>query len=137
MTHIDPALIEAAIPYFETRAKVAALLKEAGVKKHAREYVAEVLLDAGVIDLDELAHLAPDEEPEVAASDTLAAEWLDKTAWWNDREGMVVAVDAGGERAMWYSKTGTAQASARRWLPLSWLTHEAPMMTTPEPDDAA
>lgn len=40
--------------YFELRDKVAALLKVAGVKKRARHYVAEVLIDAGVIDFAEL-----------------------------------------------------------------------------------
>lgn len=40
--------------YFELRDKVAILLKAAGVKKRARHYVAEVLIDAGVIDFAEL-----------------------------------------------------------------------------------
>lgn len=125
MTHIDPALIEAAIPYFETRAKVAALLKEAGVKKHAREYVAEVLLDAGVIDLDELAQLAPDEEPELAAG-ALTKEWLDKPAWWNEQEGVVWLIDEDGSRAQW------SNGRVTRWLPVSWLTHEAAGPTAEE-----
>lgn len=125
MTHIDPALIEAAIPYFETRAKVAALLKEAGVKKHAREYVAEVLLDAGVIDLDELAQLAPDEEPELAAG-ALTKEWLDKPAWWNEQEGVITAVDEEGERAQW------GDGRMTRWIPVSWLSHQAAGPTAEE-----
>lgn len=131
MTHIDPALIEAAIPYFETRAKVAALLKEAGVKKHAREYVAEVLLDAGVIDLDELAQLAPDEEPEEAISPI--AEWMDKTAWWSKREGRVTAINTEKELALFQSRGWSGPA---RWIPLSWLSHEEPLMPTSETDDA-
>lgn len=136
MTHIDPALIEAAIPYFETRAKLAAMLKQAGVKKHAREYVAEVLLDAGVIDLDELAQLAPDnEEPAGAVGDELAAEWLDKPAWWNQLEGVIVATNGDDMTVQWMPPGGSPRWG--RWLPVSWVTHEKPVDTDAGPDDVA
>lgn len=52
MTHLDRS--PEVERYFALRDKVARLLKEAGVKKAARGYVAEVLIDAGVIDFGEL-----------------------------------------------------------------------------------
>lgn len=69
MTHLDRS--PEVERYFALRDKVARLLKEAGVKKAARGYVAEVLIDAGVIDFGEL-------ETEDEKGEDLTARYLDK-----------------------------------------------------------
>lgn len=69
-----PIVTDELAAYFELRDKVAALLKVAGVKKRARHYVAEVLIDAGVIDFAELEEaVSIDGGAEVAEADRLEA----------------------------------------------------------------
>lgn len=70
-----PILTDELAQYFELRDKVAALLKVAGVKKRARHYVAEVLIDAGVIDFAELEEAVTlDGAPHGEAQDADALE---------------------------------------------------------------
>lgn len=79
-----PVLTDELAAYFELRDKVAVLLKEAGVKKRARHFVAEVLIDAGVIDFAELDDavvidhdtLPPGDAPK-ARTEALLEEMLD------------------------------------------------------------
>lgn len=77
-----PILTDELAAYFELRDKVAALLKEAGVKKRARHYVAEVLIDAGVIDfaeLEEAVSLDDGDDLLNAAQSDLLGDFVGKT----------------------------------------------------------
>lgn len=99
-----------AVEYFALRDTVAELLKEAGVKKHSRHAVAEVLLEAGVIDLGAF-EIEEDEEHQLAVGDT---------AVWNGLRGEVLLVTDGTASWKMYGK------ETIREVPVEWLTYEEP-----------
>lgn len=104
-----------AMEYFVLRDTLAQLLGDAGVKKHSRSAVAEILIDAGVIDVGlVLQEVGTQEEDE-------AHEWkVGDRAVWNGTHGRITAAVPGLDSV-------TFRADGReteRDIPADWLAPE-------------
>lgn len=122
MTHYEiPA---EALEYFALRDTVAELLKEAGVKKHSRHAVAEVLIEAGVIDL-----AAFDVTVEEDESDTDSFEVGSRVIWANT-PGRIVTLDEEGLAGFVADGRSTVRS-----VPLAWLTLADPQSVESEAGD--